>query len=61
MEALTTQFAFELDKSLRRIEEAMSPYTRFVRAEREKLTAVRTDLKRIADGLARLRDAAKAL
>jgi hypothetical protein len=39
----------------------MSPYTRFVRAEREKLTAVRTDLKRIADGLARLRDAAKAL
>ena len=55
MEALTAQFDHELAHSLARIREAISPYTRFVRAERERLTEVRRDLRRIGDGLERIR------
>jgi hypothetical protein len=36
MEALTAQFDHELTHSLARIREAVSPYTRFVRSERER-------------------------
>ncbi len=55
MEGLTGQFDREVDASLRRIDEAIAPYTRFVRAERDKLTGVRGELKEITEGLARLR------
>jgi small GTP-binding protein len=55
MESLTSQFDHELAHSLARIREAISPYTRFVRAERERLTEVRQDLRRIRDGLDRIR------
>jgi small GTP-binding protein len=55
MEGLTGQFDREIDASLRRIEEAIAPYTRFVRAERDKLTEVRGELKEITEGLVRLR------
>jgi small GTP-binding protein len=55
MEGLTGQFDREIDASLRRIDEAIAPYTRFVRAERDKLTGVRGELKEITEGLARLR------
>jgi small GTP-binding protein len=55
MKALTGQFDEELDKSLQRIKEAISPYTRFVRSERERLTGVRDELRRIRDGLQRIK------
>ncbi len=55
MTGLTSQFDREVDASLRRIEEAITPYTRFVRAERDKLTEIRSGLKEITEGLARLR------
>lgn len=55
MEALTTQFDQELGHSLGRIREAISPYTRFVRSERERLSEVRQELRRIRDGLERLK------
>jgi small GTP-binding protein len=61
MEALTRQFDEELDRNLRRIAEAMSPYTRFVRAERELLGTVREDLQRLRDGLGRVRAEVEAL
>ena len=51
MESLTGQFDHELEKSLQRIREAISPYTRFVRSERERLTEVRDELRRIRGGL----------
>jgi len=51
MESLTGQFDHELEKSLQRIGEAISPYTRFVRSERERLTEVRDALRRIRGGL----------
>jgi small GTP-binding protein len=43
-EALTRQFDAELEVSLRRIREAIAPYTRFVRVEREKIERLQTDL-----------------
>jgi small GTP-binding protein len=55
MEALTAQFDHELAHSLTRIREAVSPYTRFVRAERERLTEIRDDLRRVRAGLERIR------
>ncbi|HJX28667.1 MAG TPA: dynamin family protein [Thermoanaerobaculia bacterium] len=61
MTGLTGQFDREIDASQRRIEEAITPYTRFVRAERDKLTQVRGDLKEITEGLARLRSRVEGL
>ena len=55
MSALTAQFDEELEKSLQRIREAVAPYTRFVRAEKERLGDVRQDLARLRDGLERIR------
>lgn len=55
MLALTTQFDHELAHSVSRIREAVSPYTRFVRSERERLSEVRQGLRRIRDGLERIR------
>ena len=55
MEALTAQFDHELTHSLARIREAISPYTRFVRSERERLTAAHEDFRRIRSSLERLR------
>jgi small GTP-binding protein len=55
MAALGGQFDRELDQSLQRIREAIAPYTRFVRGEKERLGDVRQDLRRIRDGLDRIR------
>lgn len=41
MEGLRTQFEHEMERSARRIEDAMAPFSRFVRAEQAKLTAQR--------------------
>ncbi len=42
--ALTRQFEQELGQSLRRIREAMTPYTRFVRGEHEQLQRIEQEL-----------------
>ena len=47
--AITQQFESELTASVQRIREAIAPYTRFVRVEREKLETLAGDLQR-ADG-----------
>jgi small GTP-binding protein len=61
MTSLTSQFDREIDASLRRIDEAISPYTRFVRAERDRLTEVRGELKTVDEALVRLRARVEAL
>jgi small GTP-binding protein len=61
MTSLTGQFDRELERSLRRINEAVGPYTRFVRAERDYLTETRTELTRIQEGLARLKAQIEAM
>ena len=55
MTSLTGQFDRELERSLHRIDEAVAPYTRFIRAERDRLTETRDELTRAQGGLARLK------
>jgi len=43
--AMTRQFEAELAQSVQRIKEAIAPYTRFVRVEREKLTLLSDTLR----------------
>jgi hypothetical protein len=52
---INRQVNSELDSSVSRIREAVGPYTRFVRAQREQLTTVETDLASIDAALGRLR------
>jgi len=53
METLNTQFNRELERALREIENAISPYTRFVRAERKNLLGTREELTTIKKWLER--------
>jgi small GTP-binding protein len=53
--ALTTQFEREIARSLSRIDDAVAPYTRFVRAERDQLTRTRDEIQTLADELAKLK------
>ena len=55
MSSLTGQFGQELERGLRRINDAISPYTRFIRAERDRLTETQAELTRIREGLVRLK------
>ena len=52
---MTMQFERELEHSLQRIQEAIAPYTRFIRAEREKLEEVRASLGEVESALKLLR------
>jgi small GTP-binding protein len=56
IKALTEQFDREVEASVHRIDEAVAPYTRFVRAERERLTSLQVELRRLDSGIAALRE-----
>jgi small GTP-binding protein len=60
-EALSRQFESELSESVQRIHEAIAPYTRFVRVERDKLTRLNTALSDASVQLAQLRRDVKEL
>ncbi len=53
--SITSQFEKELNRSLQRINDAVAPYTRFVRAERDKLEETRTELTEAQQIQGRLR------
>ncbi len=53
--AITTQFDKELNQSMQRINEAVAPYTRFVRAEQEKLEQRQAELTEAQQMQGRLR------
>lgn len=61
MTSLTAQFDSEVEGSMRRIDEAIGPYTRFVRAERDHLTAARGELDAVTQGLVGLRGRVESL
>jgi hypothetical protein len=61
MTSLTGQFDREIEGSLRRIDEAIGPYTRFVRSERDLLTQAREELNAVNQGLMRLRSRVESL
>jgi small GTP-binding protein len=54
-EAMTQQFERELADSIQRMREAIGPYTRFVRVEREKLEQMAEGLDKARQELAQLR------
>lgn len=55
MSGMTAQFERELAHSIQRIQEAIAPYTRFIRAEREKLQEMQTTLSQVESALKLLR------
>jgi small GTP-binding protein len=61
LDTLREQFTSELERSLARIREAVAPYTRFVRAEAERMEAIRTELAGIEAESERIRYAIDAL
>lgn len=61
MTSLRQQFETEMQGSLVRIREALAPYTRFVRAERDRLETARDELQRSRDELAQLEASITAL
>jgi small GTP-binding protein len=52
---LRAQFEREIERSMQNINEAIAPYTRFVRAERDKLDEAHASLNREQDALERLK------
>lgn len=61
MTSLTGQFDREIEGSLRRIDEAIGPYTRFVRAERDMLGKAREELGAVNQSLMQLRSRVESL
>ncbi|HEX9671258.1 MAG TPA: dynamin family protein [Thermoanaerobaculia bacterium] len=61
MGSLTAQFDREIESSVHRILESIAPYTRFVRAERERLETSQRELAEVQRGLERLRSRVDAL
>jgi len=55
LRSLRAQFEREIERSLQHIHEAIAPYTRFVRAERGKLSETQDELQKIKDELDRLK------
>ncbi len=55
MQAMSEEFERELAASLLRLREAIAPYTRFVRAEKQKLDRVEADLAEIGAALGQIR------
>ncbi len=54
-QALRTQFEHEIERSLQHIQEAIAPYTRFVRSERNKLTEAQSSLEELKTQLESLK------
>ncbi len=59
--SLKTQFGREIERSLQEINEAIGPYTRFIRAERGKLEETQGKLETIKDEIDRLQARIEAL
>ena len=59
--AITNQFEQELTESLQRMRDAISPYTRFVRVEREKLDKLDAELLQAKNSITQLRNTIQAL
>jgi small GTP-binding protein len=54
-EALRTQFSTEATQSTARIREGIAPYSRFIRAEGDKLRAIDAELRELGDEMTSLR------
>ncbi len=55
LSSMSEEFEHELDRSIQRLRESITPYTRFVRAEQQKLDRVEDELSEIAAALGQVR------
>ena len=55
VDSLTAQFGHEMKRSVQRIEEAIAPYTRFVRAEGDRLRALQKEMDDLESTLSHLK------
>jgi GTPase Era involved in 16S rRNA processing len=55
IEALRSQFRGEIERSIQNVRESISPYTRFVRGERERLQSIENSLNGLQTELAQLK------
>jgi hypothetical protein len=55
MNGLSNQFEREMKQSIARIQEAIAPYTRFIRAEKDRLTDSREELTRLRQSVDQLK------
>jgi small GTP-binding protein len=55
MESMSEEFERELGRSLQRLREAIAPYTRFVRAEQQKLSGIEGELEQVRATLGQIR------
>ena len=53
--AMRDEVTHELERGLQRIKDALAPYDRFVRGERDRIGSLRAELQALLDTLARLR------
>jgi hypothetical protein len=61
LETLTTQFTKETQRAVERLKEGVTPYTRFVRSERERIEKSETTLARLRQRLSVLRAHSQAV
>jgi hypothetical protein len=55
MQSMSEEFDRELGRSLQRLRQAIAPYTRFVRAEQQKLAEIEGELIEVRSALGRVR------
>jgi len=60
-QSLKTEFEKEIKSSLQHIREAIAPYTRFIRAERDKLVEAQTRLKRLQTEIGQFKENLESL
>lgn len=53
--SLQTHFDKEINRSLQHLHEAIAPYTRFIRSERDKITKCQTELLSLREEMVRLK------
>jgi small GTP-binding protein len=53
--SLQSQFDKEINRSLQHLQEAIAPYTRFIRSERDKMTKCQSELTSLKEELVRLK------
>lgn len=61
LEALTAQFTGEADSALTRLQDGVAPYTRFVKAERERVAQTQTRLRELRQKISELKGRTEAV
>lgn len=55
IQSLQFHFGKEIDRSMQRLRETLSPYTRFIRSEKERITKYQSELKAITQEMFRIK------